>query len=154
MRVEGPEGGGGGESGLTRRPRVWAAVSSRMLRRHNSSQAPPASLSPPPRHLLRSDHRNAGQKTLFLVLCDRSTEPRGVRGRDALEGEGPQKQPQKRSDRRLEEVANAVGGGYCRLQMSLKPALAVKETVAGHRLGALEGGTPAPFQCIPGRGEV
>ena len=33
-----------------------------------------------------------------------------------------------------------VGGGYCRLQMPLKPALGVRETVAGHRLGALQGG--------------
>ena len=53
---------------------------------------------------------------------------------DALEVKGPQ----KRFDRRLEEVAKAVGGGYCRLQMPLK--LAVRETVAGHRLGALEAG--------------
>ena len=30
-------------------------------------------------------------------------------------------------------------GGYCRLQMPLKLALAVRETVTGHRLGALEG---------------
>ena len=37
--------------------------------------------------------------------------------RDALEGKGPQRRPQKRLDRRLEEVAKAVGGGYCRLQM-------------------------------------
>ena len=32
-----------------------------------------------------------------------------------------------------------VGGGYCWLQMPLKPALAVRETVAEHRLGALGG---------------
>ena len=32
-----------------------------------------------------------------------------------------------------------VGGGYCRLQVPLKPAVCVRETVAGHRLGALEG---------------
>ena len=37
--------------------------------------------------------------------------------RDALEAKGPQRRPQRRSDRRLEEVAKAVGGGYCRLQM-------------------------------------
>ena len=30
--------------------------------------------------------------------------------RDALEGKGPQRRPQKRGDRRLEEVAKAVGG--------------------------------------------
>ena len=50
------------------------------------------------------------------------------------------RRPQKRLDRRFEEVAKAVGGGYRRLQMPLSLALAVQETVAGHRLGALEGG--------------
>ena len=44
------------------------------------------------------------------------------------EGKGPQRWPQKRLGRRLEEVAKAVEGGYCRLQMPLKPALAVRET--------------------------
>ena len=61
--------------------------------------------------------------------------------RDAVEGKGPQRRPQERSDRRLEEVAKAVGGGYCRLLMSLKPALAVRETVAGRWQGAREVGT-------------
>ena len=61
-------------------------------------------------------------------------------GRDASEGEGPQRWPQKPLDKRLEEITEAGGGGYCRLQMPLKPALAVRETVAGHRLGALQGG--------------
>ena len=77
---------------------------------------------------------------------------------------------QQRLGRRLEEVAEAVGGGYCRLQMPLRPALGVRGTVAGHRLGALGGGgggtcppvtqgvpappshrgyLPPPFQCIP-----
>ena len=60
----------------------------------------------------------------------------GGGGRDALEGKGPQRRPQ----RRLEEVAKAVGGGYCRLQMPSRPALGVRGTVAGHRLGALKGG--------------
>ena len=59
----------------------------------------------------------------------------GVGGRDALEGKGPQRRPQKRLDRRLGEVAEAVGAGYCRLQVPLELALAVGETVAGHRLG-------------------
>ena len=68
--------------------------------------------------------------------------------RDALEGKGPQRRPQKRLDRRLEEVAEAVGGGYCRLQMLLTLALGVRKRVAGRRLGALGGGAP-PFQCIP-----
>ena len=53
-------------------------------------------------------------------------------------------------DRRSEEVAKAVGGGYCRLQMPLKPALAVRGTVAENRLGTLDGGLPPPppFQFI------
>ena len=68
--------------------------------------------------------------------------------RGALEGKGPWRRPWKRLDRRLEEVAEAVGGGYCRLQMPLK--LAIRETVGGHRLGAVEGGGvdhPPPQGC-------
>ena len=48
---------------------------------------------------------------------------RGVSAGMHLEGKGPQRQPRKRLDRRLEEVAEAVGGGYCWLQMPLKLAL-------------------------------
>ena len=76
----------------------------------------------------------------------------GPSGRDAVEGKGPQRRPQRWLGRRLEEVAKAVGGSYCRLQMPLRPALGVRGTVAGHRLGGLEGGgylPPPPFQCIP-----
>ena len=67
--------------------------------------------------------------------------------RDAVEGKGPRRRPQRRVGRRLEEVAKAVGGGYCRLQMPLKLALGVGEAAAGHRLGAVEvggGGLPPP----------
>ena len=75
----------------------------------------------------------------------------GGGGTGALERKGPQRWPQRRSGRRLEEVAKAVGGGYFRLQMPLKLGLGVRGTVAGHRLGALEGGGGylRPFQCIP-----
>ena len=60
---------------------------------------------------------------------------------DALEGEGPQRGPQQRLGRRLGRgLPKRLGGGYCRLQMSLSLALGVRGTVAGHRLGALEGG--------------
>ena len=70
--------------------------------------------------------------------------------RDALEGKGPQRRLQKRLDGRLEEVAKAVGGGYYRLQMPLRLALRVRETVAGRRLGALEGaGVPPPVPMHP-----
>ena len=60
---------------------------------------------------------------------------------------------QPRGTRPLEEVAEAVGGGCCRLQTPLKLALGVRDTVAGHRLG-LEGGGGGspPFQFIPGAG--
>ena len=67
------------------------------------------------------------------------------RGRDAVEGEGHQRRPQRRLERRL-EVAQAVGGGYCRLQMPVKLALAVRETEAGRRGGG--GAPPLPiFPC-------
>ena len=71
-----------------------------------------------------------------MSRCDRG----GGGGRDAVEGQRPQRRPQQRLGRRLEEVAKAVGGGYCRLQMPLKPALGVRETAARHTLGVLEGG--------------
>ena len=64
--------------------------------------------------------------------------------RDAVEGDGPQRRPQRRFDRRLEEVAKAVGGSYRRFQMPLRLALGVRGTVAGDRLGALEGGGASP----------
>ena len=72
--------------------------------------------------------------------------------RDALEGKAPQRRPQERLDRRLEEVVKAVGGGYCQLQMPLRLALGVRGTVAGHRLGALNGGrgaSPPPSNAPP-----
>ena len=58
----------------------------------------------------------------------RSQDGAGGGGRDAAEGKGPQRWPQRRLGRRLEEVAKAVGGGYCRIQMPLKLALGVRET--------------------------
>ena len=74
--------------------------------------------------------------------CDHNSEKvsLGSLPRDALEGKVPQRRPQQRLDGRLEEVVKAVGGGYCRLQIPLKLALAVSGTSAGQRLGGLEGG--------------
>ena len=80
----------------------------------------------------------------FMKMLDIPTQVmalRGIGGRgggvtDALEEKGPQ----RRLGRRLEEVAKAVGGGYCRLQMPLRLALGVRGTVAGHRLGTLDDG--------------
>ena len=89
-------------------------------------------------------------------VCSVVADACGLRrgGRDALEGRGPRRRPQRRLGRRSVEVAKAVGGGYCRLQTPLKLALGVRGTVAEHRLDALEGGGayPPPFQCIPGEG--
>ena len=92
------------------------------------------------------------QMSLRLVLGVRGTVAGHRVG--ALEGGGGTSPPsQERLGRRLEGVAKAVGGGYCRLQMPLRPALGIRGTVAGHRLGALEGGGYLPlFQRIPGRG--
>ena len=46
--------------------------------------------------------------------------------------------------------SKAVRGGFCQLQMPVKLAVAVRETVAGHRLGALErGGVPPPLSMHP-----
>ena len=66
--------------------------------------------------------------------------------KDALEGEELQRAPQKRLDRRSEEVANSVEGGYRRLYMPffLNLAFAVRETVTAHRLGGLEGRGGSP----------
>ena len=89
------------------------------------------------------------------MQCQRPREGGGGRGgggrpgRDALEMKGPQRRPQQRFDRRL-AVAKAVGGGYCRLQMPMKPALGVRGTVTGHRLGALRGGASPPSNASLG----
>ena len=55
--------------------------------------------------------------------------------RNAFEGKAPQSRPQNRVDRRSDAAAKVVGREYCRLQMPRKLALAVRETVSGHRLG-------------------
>ena len=80
-----------------------------------------------------------------LEVCCRDPPPPP---RDALQGKGPQRRPQRRLGRRLEEVAEAVGGGCCRLQMPLKLALAVRGTVAGQRLEGV-GGTSPPSDAPP-----
>ena len=72
-----------------------------------------------------------------LLVPDPLVEGGG--GRVAVEGKGPQRWAQRRFDRRLEEVAEAVGGGYCRLPMPLRLALGVRGTAAGHGLDALKG---------------
>ena len=115
---------------------------------------------PPPLSISRTRRWAAmiGARTLV-----RHTTPKGAAGirrhprkphppRDVLQGKGPQRRPQRRLGRRLEEGTKAVGGGYCRLQMPWRLALAVRGTVARHRLGALEGGgggTSPPSNLLP-----
>ena len=67
--------------------------------------------------------------------------------RDAIEGKGPQ-----RGFRHLEEVAKAVGGGYCWLYHSML-AVAVRKRMAGLWAGG-PGGELSLLQCIPGRHTV
>ena len=65
-----------------------------------------------------------------------------------LKGRGLRGSP--RLDRRIEEVSEAVLGRYCRLQIPLNLAVAAKETVARHMLGALEGaGRPGGWWIPP-----
>ena len=49
-----------------------------------------------------------------IFLLQGGTGARVMHVRDALQGKGPQRQPQKRLDRGLEAVTEAVGGGNCR----------------------------------------
>ena len=74
-----------------------------------------------------------------LGLCVRLSGQTADDPRTAAEAKGPQRRPQRRLRRRLEGVAKAVGGGYCRLQVPLKVVVGVRGTVAGRRLGGLEG---------------
>ena len=86
--------------------------------------------------------RHNGAKVLAIWTWDpgshisRSRARPGGRGggpRVALEGKGPRTGGWRGLPKRL-------GDGCCRLQMPLNAAPAVREAVAGHRLGALEGG--------------
>ena len=77
-----------------------------------------------------TQYQSIGEMAFGAGVCPSGPIPRA---REALEGKGPQGRPQSRFDGRLEAVAQAVGGGYCRLQMPLRLALGVGETVAGHR---------------------
>ena len=61
--------------------------------------------------------------------------------RDAFAAQGPQRRPQEAVRQAVGgAVSKSVGGGYCRLQMPVRLARGVRETVAGHKLGALHRG--------------
>ena len=70
----------------------------------------------------------AGVNAMCQGFCAPPTLSHEGPHRDVLEGKGPQRWPQRRLHRRLEEVAKAVGDGFCQLQMPLKLAPTVKET--------------------------
>ena len=59
---------------------------------------------------------------LLRVVCDTCARFAPA-VRPQCKGKAPQRRPQTVLDRRLEEVAEAVGGGYCRLQLPLRLAL-------------------------------
>ena len=107
-----------------------------------------------PQWLGTSNVDNPNQCTRPAVPIGTLTEPPPPPFKDAIEGKGPQRRPQKRLDRRLEEAAKAAGGGDCRLQMPLKRALAVRETQLEIGWAPWSGGGggahPLPMQpCLP-----
>ena len=59
--------------------------------------------------------------------------------RDALEGKGPQRRPQKRLDRRLEEVAKAIGGRVLSVTNAIEAGTCHRRHSGWDWLGALEG---------------
>ena len=63
-----------------------------------------------------------------IILAGGEQGGGGGAARMHWKGRQLQRQPHRRFNKRLEEVAKSVGGGYCRLQMPLKLALAVRET--------------------------
>ena len=67
-----------------------------------------------------------------------------------LKGKGPQRRPQRRLGRRLEEVAKAVGGRLLSVTNAVEAGATCRQgDVAGRRLGALEGAAPPPpLKCI------
>ena len=79
-----------------------------------------------PDSLHPSPHRPSGPRKVLAHGWGSSFKR--VAPNDAVDGKAPQGRPQKRLDRRLEEVSKAVVGGYCWLQMPLQLAFAVRET--------------------------
>ena len=111
-----------------------------------SHSSPPLGLNPPPSKMGLGQFWAPGIPREIWLGGGPLTPPPP---RDASEGKGPQRRPQKQLYQQLEAVAKAVGGGYCRLEMPLKLALAVSWTVAGHRPGALKVGTSPPSDASP-----
>ena len=137
--------GGGGGTPHPAKPRHTNDWAPRTRKRHQQEHRPqrPSERSDPTQHAEgRTGDRPGHRKE---TTTRRNVTPGG---RDAVEEKGSQRRPQRRLDGRLEEVAKAVGGGYCRLQTPLRLALGVRETM----VGALERVYLPPLQCIPWRG--
>ena len=110
----------------------------------------------PTHNLIVLDPENVTPSELDTHVCQASKEAARAEGRDALEGMAHRRRHQKRLDRRLEEVAKAVGGGYCRLQMPLTLALGVRGQWLGISWGPWRGGTSprSNASLAEGRGRV
>ena len=97
----GAGGGGGGHAGPGSSPHCnWLRAC-----HHHRSSLP----------IVPGDTLNARSVRVLCVLCSVGW------GRGAPGGKGPQRRPHQRLGRRLEAVAEAVGGGYCRLQNAIEP---------------------------------
>ena len=68
---------------------------------------------------------------LHPMMCSKRGGGGGEAGQGYIRREGIQTWSQRRVDRRLEGVAKAVGGGYCRLPMPLSMALAIERQWLG-----------------------
>ena len=104
------------------------------------------------RRNMRREERVTVQGPVKKETTTRRNVTRG--GRDAIEGKGPQRRPRRRLDRRLEEVD---GWRWLLSVTNAMPAFAVRGTVAGRRLGAVEGGgvdIPHPSNASLGGGGV
>ena len=69
--------------------------------------------------------------------------------RDASEGEGPQRRPQKRLDRRLEGVTKAGGGRLLSVTHAIEAGSCRQGTAAGRKLGGGRGGSHPSNASLP-----
>ena len=111
----------------------FAGIEGMVTRTYHEKLLVPPSRAParaaPPRPMGRFVCNGHRTSVLFTAVSRyRQSKDQGCSRR-----EGTSEAAQRRLERRLEEVAKAVGGGCCRLQMPLKLRLAVRGTVAGHR---------------------
>ena len=104
--------------------------------------APPPPPAPPMPLAEGVAPRNEGSPSAPLPCAPGTASVDGPLSQGCIRREGASEAAPE-GVRRLEEVAKAVGGGYCRLQPS-SLALGVRGTGAGQGLGALAGGPVPP----------